>query len=100
MDNRHRILLYSIATGEAREKWFGDRPRISSDGQLLAMENGHGHLRVFDLKTLQRTNEYFFAEPIATKIFSADGKRLLVLLSDQTMFQLDLGSGSAAAAAN
>jgi hypothetical protein len=64
------------------------------------MENGQGHLRVFDLKTLQRTNEYFFAEPIATKIFSTDGKRLLVLLSDQTVFQLDIGAGAAAAAAN
>jgi WD40 repeat protein len=100
VDNRHRILLYSVTTGEARKKWFGDRPRISNDGEFLAMENGVGHLRVYDLKTLQRANEYYFAEPIATKIFSADGKRLLVLLSDQTVFQLDIGSGSAAAAAN
>jgi hypothetical protein len=100
VDNRHRVLLYSIATGEARGKWFGDRPQISNDGQFLAMENGQGHLRVVDLNTLQRTNDYFFAEPIATKIFSADGKRLLVLLSDQTMFQLDIGGGSAAEAAN
>ena len=100
VDNQHRVLLYSIASGEAKKKWFGDRPRISSDGQFLAMENGHGHLRVFDLKTLQRTNEYFFAEPIATKIFSADGKHLLVLLSDQTLFQLDIGGGSAPATPN
>jgi hypothetical protein len=70
VDNRHRVLLYSVATGEARKKWFGDRPQISNDGQFLAIENGQGHLRVFDLKTLQGTNEYFFAEPIATKIFS------------------------------
>lgn len=100
VDNQHRILLYSIATGEARKKWFGDRPRISNDGQFLAMENGHGHLRVIDLKTLQRTNEYYFAEPIATKIFSEDGKHLLVLLSDQTLVQLDIGGGPAPAAPN
>ena len=100
VDNRHRVLLYSIATGEAKKKWFGDRPQISSDGLVLAMENGYGHLRVFDLKTLHRTNEYFFAEPIAAKLFSADGKRLLVLLSDQTVFQLDLAGDPAAAAGN
>ncbi len=100
VDNQHRVLLYSIATGEPKQKWFGDRPRLSSDGKLLALENGQGHLRVVDLNTLKRTNEYFFAEPIATKIFSADGKRLLVVLSDQTVFQLDIGGGSAAAAAN
>jgi len=99
VDNQHRVLLYSIATGEPKKKWFGDRPQLSGDGKFLALENGQGHLRVFDLNTLQRTNEYFFAEPIATKRFSADGRRLLVVLSEQTVFQLDLG-GSAAAAAN
>ena len=100
VDNQHRVMLYSVATGEAKRKWFGDRPRISSDGQLLALENGQGHLRVFDLKTLQRTNEYFFAEPIATKIFSVDGRHLLVVLSDQTVFQLEVGLGSTPATAN
>jgi hypothetical protein len=94
VDNQHRVLLYSIATGEPKKKWFGDRPRLSGDGKFLALENGLGHLRVFDLNTLQRTNEYFFAEPIATKLFSADGTHLLVLLSDQTLFKLDIGDGS------
>jgi hypothetical protein len=60
VDNQHRVLLYSIATGEAKKKWFGDRPQISIDGQFLALENGLGHLRVFDLKTLKLANEYFF----------------------------------------
>jgi WD40 repeat protein len=100
VDNQHRVLLYSVATGEAKQKWFGDRPQLSGDGKLLALENGQGHLRVFDLNTLLRMNEYYFAEPIATKTFSADGKRLLVLLSDQTVFQLDIDGGSAATAAN
>jgi WD40 repeat protein len=100
VDNRHRVLLYSVSTGEAKKKWFGDRPQLSGDGKLLALENGQGHLQVFDLNTLQRTNEYYFAEPVAAKIFSADGKRLLVLLSDQTVFQLDVGGGSAATGAN
>ena len=100
VDNQHRVSLYSIATGEPKRKWFGDRPRISSDGRFLALENGRGHLRVFDLKSFQQTNEYFFAEPIAAKIFSEDGKHFLVLLSDQTAVQLDIGAGSAPATAN
>jgi hypothetical protein len=99
VDNQHRVLLYSVATGQPKKKWFGDQPRISGDGRFLASENGSGHLRVFDLKTLERTNEYFFSEPIVAKMFSSDGKRLLVLLSDQTLFQLDIGSNSTAAAA-
>jgi hypothetical protein len=100
VDNQHRVLFYSIATGEAKKKWFGDRPQISIDGRFLPLENGLGHLRVFDFKTLKLANEYFFSEPIATKIFSADGKHLLVLLSDQTLFQSDIGTDSAAAVAD
>jgi hypothetical protein len=95
-DNQHRVLLYSVASGEASMKWFGDRPRLSNSGQFLAFENGRGHLLVYDLKTLKRLNEYYFGEPVSAKMFSEDGKRLLVLLGDQTVFQLNLGTTEAA----
>lgn len=98
-DNQHRVLLYSVATGEATMKWFGDRPRLSNSGQLLAFENGKGHLLVYDLKTRKRANEYYFTEPIVAKLFSQDGKKLLVLLSDQTVFHLDIGTTADATAA-
>jgi len=78
-------------------KWFEDSPRLSNSGQFLAFENGRGHLLVYDLKTPKRSNEYYFGEPVSAKVFSNDGKRLLVLLSDQTVFQLNLGTTEAAA---
>jgi len=96
-DNYHRVLLYSVSSGEARQKWFGDRPKLSNSGEFLAFENGSGHLLVYDLKTLKRTNEYYFAAPVAAKMFSADGKRLMVVLSDQTVCQLQLGGETTAA---
>jgi WD40 repeat protein len=92
-DNRHRVLLYSSATGEQRAKWFGDRPRLSRHGDRLCLANGRAHLLVYDVKSLKLTNEYFFAEPVMLKIFSEDGKRLLVMTSDQTLFLLDLALG-------
>ena len=92
-DNQHRALLYSIAMGEQRAKWFGDHPKLSRHGDRLCLANGRTHLLVYDLKTLKRTNEYFFAEPVMLKIFSEDGKRLLVMTSDQTLFVLDLAGG-------
>jgi WD40 repeat protein len=92
-DDNHRVLLYSVSSGEAKQKWFGDRPRLSGSGQTLAFENGAGHLLVYDLKTLKRLNEYYFSAPVSAKMFSEDGKRLLVLLSDQTVFELDLNKG-------
>lgn len=92
-DDEHRTLLYSIATGEQRAKWFGDRPKLSKHGDRLCLANGHAHLLVYDVKTLKQTNEYFFADPVMLKIFSEDGKRLLVMTSDQTLFLLDLAQG-------
>jgi len=98
-DDAHRVLLFSISTGQERAKWFGDRPRLSRHGDQLCLVNGRAHLLVYDLKSLKQTDEYFFAEPVTTKAFSEDGKRLLVLTSDQTVFILDLaGAGSSAAA--
>jgi len=95
-DNQHRVLVYSVASGDVAMRWFGDRPRFSGSGQFLAFENGRGHLLVYDLGTRRRTNEYYFAQPISAKIFSEDGKRLLVLLSDQTVLQLDIGNAAEA----
>jgi len=89
-DNKHRVLLYSIASGEQRAKWFGDHPKLSRHGDRLCLANGRTHLLVYDLKTLKQTNEYFFADPVMLKIFSEDGKRLLVMTSDQTLFVLGL----------
>ncbi len=94
-DNRHRVLLYSITTGEQQAKWFGDHPRLSRHGNQLCLTNGRTHLLIYDLKALKRTNEYFFAEPVVLRIFSEDGKRLLVMTSDQTLFMLDLAAGDA-----
>ncbi len=94
-DNRHRVLLYSVVTGEQRAKWFGDHPQLSPRGNRLCLANGRAHLLVYDLKTLKQTNDYFFADRVVLKIFSEDGNRLLVMTSDQTLFVLDLAQGEA-----
>lgn len=51
---------------------------------------------VYDLKTLAKISEYYFTEPVATKLLSWDDKRLMVLLSDQALFQLEIGDLSKA----
>jgi len=97
-DNQHRVLLFSFATGEQRARWFGDSPKLSEHGDRLCLANGRTHLLVYDVKTLKQTNEYFFADPVVLRIFSEDGKRLLVMTSDQTLFVLDLAQGEATSA--
>jgi WD40 repeat protein len=93
-DNRNRVLLYSISTGEQKAKWFGYRPQISRNGDRLCLANGRGHLVVYDLHTLKQSNEFYFASSVSAALFSGDGKRLFVLTNDQTVFILDTTEGS------
>lgn len=88
-DNRNRVLVFSVATGEEKARWFGYHPRISPNGQRLCVSNGRGHLLLYDLRTLKQTGELFFANRVSTAFFSSDGSRLAVLTEDQDAFLLD-----------
>jgi WD40 repeat protein len=98
-DNRNRVLLYSISTGEQKAKWFGFRPRISPKGERLCLSNGRGHLIVYDLHSLKQSNEFSFANSISAHLFSDDGKKLFVLTNDQTAFVIDVAGTAPTAAA-
>ena len=101
-DNLNRVLLYSISTGERKAKWFGYNPQISPNGQWLCLSNGRGHLVIYDLRGLIQTNDLSFGSHVSAYTFSNDGKRLLVLTDDQTVFVLDAtgGAGNMTAAKN
>ena len=94
-DNLNRVLLYSISTGERKAEWFGYKPQISPNGQWLCLANGKGHLVIYDLHALKQTSDLSFASQVSAYTFSNDGKRLLVLTDDQTVFVLDATGGSA-----
>ncbi len=96
-DNLHRVLLYSISTGEQKAKWFGYRPQISHNGDRLCLSNGRGRLSIYDLRTLKQMNDLSFANRVSADLFSANGKRLLVLTNDQTAFVIDTAGESSAA---
>lgn len=98
-DNLNRVLLYSISTGERKARWFGYSPQISPKGQWLCLANGRGHLIIYDLGTLKQAGDLSFANHVSAYTFSEDGKRLLVLTDDQTVFVLDATGGQANMAA-
>lgn len=99
-DNRNRVLLYSISTGEQKAKWFGYDPHISRNGDRLCLVNGRGHLVVYDLHALRPANDFSFANRVSAHLFSEDGKRLFVLTNDQTAFILNVSGSSTATAAS
>ena len=97
-DNHNRVLLYSISTGEQFVRWFGYRPEISRNGQRLCLANGRGHLLVYDLGSLKQIDDLYFANSVTAHNFSADGKKLFVLTSDQTAFEFGVPSDASKAA--
>ena len=91
-DSQGRVLVYSVATGELKGHAFGGSPVISTVSALLCVNLGGGRLAIHDLATMHRRDQFTFTTPVVMTSFSADGKRLFVLTSDQTAYVLDLGA--------
>jgi hypothetical protein len=89
-DNQNRTLLYSLSSGVEKGRFFGTLPAILPEAGLLALQNEHGHLSLYDLSTQELSDQFVFPSPIVCKQFAADGSRLFVLTADQTAYTLDL----------
>jgi hypothetical protein len=95
-DSSNRLHVIAMASGEQKGLLFGRRPAVSGSG-LVAAENERGELSLYDLKTLERRQQYVFTQPITYVAFGADQRRMLVLTGDQSVFYLKLPKGKAAA---
>jgi hypothetical protein len=68
---------------------LGSRPELSRTANLLTTRSQAGELTLYDLRTLQPRAVNNFDSRVAFSTFSADGKRLLVLFANQTIYSLD-----------
>ena len=84
-----QILTYALPSGEEKGHFFGSEPILSTSG-LVAVNSERREVAVYDLASSQPRRQYIFAQPVAFKAFSGDGKRLLVFTSDQTVYILDV----------
>ena len=84
-----RIITYALPSGEEQGHFFGVNPVISASG-LLALDSEKREVTVYDLASSEPRQQYAFAQPVACKMFSADGKRLLVFTADQTVYLFDV----------
>jgi WD40 repeat protein len=95
-----RVLTYSIASGKESGHVFGYAPVISSVAGAYAVSAADGLVNVYDLSSSQLRQSYKFPVSVIYKKFSPDGKRLLVLTSDQTVYVLNLPASAEASEAN
>jgi WD40 repeat protein len=91
-DSENRILLYSLKTGEQKGRVFGDYATVSPSGKLLCVTNENGKLDIYKLADMQRVEQFVFTGSVTLVEFSEDGKKLLVLTSNQTVHVFDISS--------
>ena len=96
-DSTNRLHAISLHSGEQKGLLFGRRPALSMNSRLMTAENGRGELNLYDLKTMERREQYVFAKPIAGVYFGDDNRRILVLTGDQAAYLMMLPDGEAAA---
>ena len=100
MDDLNRVLVYSLSTGEQKGRVFGSHAAVSDSLSLLCVENESGKLSFYDLNTMEKRDELVFSNRVSALGFGDDGRRLLVITANQTVYVIDaaaLSSGARAA---
>ncbi len=87
-DDQKRVLVYSF-DGQLKGTIAGHNPKVSASADLVTVHTENGELELYDLSQVTKRATYDFQSRVAFNGFSADGTRLLVLTSDQTVFILD-----------
>ena len=91
-DSQNRVLVYSLATGQQKGKVFGAYAAVNPAAGLLCVENEEGRLTIYDIATMEKRDQFTFADSIAMMRFSVDGQKLFVLTANQTAYVLDVST--------
>lgn len=88
-DSEDRVLVYSIATGELRHRFFGKNAALNPVGNELAVENFPGEITINDLATGEAKGSVTIPGRASFVRFNAEGTRLFVLSSLQIGYIFD-----------
>ena len=86
------VSVISLSTGSQVAQDTGNAPAISAEASLLSFAGDAAHFEIVDLKTPSQKRGYAFPSRVAYSHFSADGKRILVMTEDQTVYVLDVAT--------
>ncbi|HEX7286546.1 MAG TPA: WD40 repeat domain-containing protein, partial [Candidatus Angelobacter sp.] len=87
-DSNNRTLVYSLKDGEQKGALIGHAVTASATGDQVLIENENGVADLYDTATMQPLNHYNFSARVVEADFVSDGS-LLVLTSDQSVYQID-----------
>jgi len=84
-----RVTVYSLSTGEIQAQLFGHYVSASATSGLLAAADGN-HLRLYNLESGSKIDDYLFPDAPVYTHFSTAGNRLLVLTAQQFAYVIDV----------
>lgn len=89
-DSEGRVLVYSLKTGELRQRFFGKHAAINPVKNQVAVENFPGEINIYNLDTGDSEAKMIFNGKAAFARFGLDGKRFFVLSDTQSAYAFDL----------
>jgi peptidase M48-like protein len=100
MDSTNRVLIYSLKNGNLLGRFFGGVAAISPSTGMLCVQNEIGKLGLYDLNSMEKRDEFVFSNSISFLRFTPDGKRLIVLTSNQYAYTIDVSAKAQTVANN
>ncbi|MBX3245105.1 MAG: M48 family metalloprotease [Acidobacteria bacterium] len=89
-DSEGRVLVYSIAGGDLKHRFFGTKVAINPTANQLVAETFPGDVALYSLDTGEKVNDFKLKGSLAFSRFSLDGKRLFLFSDQQTGYSIDL----------
>jgi len=98
-DTQDRVLLYSLAGGELKGRFFGSNAALSAVAGLLCVQNERGQLTFYDLASGEKRDQLTFSSPVSFATFTPDGQQLFVLTANQSAYWIDVAAATSESAA-
>ncbi|HEX3585753.1 MAG TPA: M48 family metalloprotease [Candidatus Angelobacter sp.] len=86
-DSINRTLVYSLKSGQQKGKVPGYVWAMTAKGERMLVEMGNGVVDLYDTNTLQPLAHYSFPARLSDAGFTGEGNTLMILTSDQTVYQ-------------
>ena len=88
-DGEGLVLAYSLLDGAPQGTWFGRHPTHSASSGVLALQASTYEVALYAAGAFEPTRRYAFSSPLSHLAFAEDGRRLLVLTADQSIYVFD-----------
>jgi hypothetical protein len=89
-DSQDRVLVYSLANGTLRHRFFGSHAAVNPTKNQLVVENVPGELALYSLDTGDKIADFVVGGDVSFSRFSLDGNRLFIFSDQQVGYSIDL----------